>query len=82
MLTQEILAIICCPETHQGLRPADEALVQSLNQRITAGGVLNRAGKPVAERIDGALVRNDGKIAYPIRQNIPILLVDEGIVIP
>jgi uncharacterized protein YbaR (Trm112 family) len=29
--------------------------------------------------VDGGLVREDGRILYPIRQRIPVLLVDEGI---
>ncbi len=31
------------------------------------------------EKIDGGLVREDGKCLYPIRGNIPIMLIDEAI---
>jgi uncharacterized protein YbaR (Trm112 family) len=27
-------------------------------------------------------VRDDGKIAYPIRDGIPVLLIDEGLPVP
>jgi uncharacterized protein len=33
----------------------------------------------VTEPLDGGLVRADQKILYPIRENIPVMLIDEGI---
>ena len=79
MIHTELLKILCCPETHQGLRVAETALVEKLNQQITAGGLKNRAGQPVKEKIDAGLVRADGKFLYAIRQDIPVMLVDEAI---
>jgi uncharacterized protein YbaR (Trm112 family) len=79
MIDAELLKILCCPETHQELRVAEPDLVQKLNQKISAGGLKNRAGHLVKERIDGGLVRTDGKWAYPIRKNIPVMLIDEAI---
>ena len=46
---------------------------------IAAGALTNRAGQPVKEKMDGGLVRADGRFLYPIRHNIPVMLVDEGI---
>ena len=40
---------------------------------------MNRAGQLVEEKIEGGLIRADGKFLYPIRHNIPMMLVDEGI---
>jgi len=79
MIDAELLKILCCPETHQGLRVAEPAVVEKLNQQITAGGLKNRAGQPVTDKIDGGLLRTDGKFLYPIRQDIPVMLVDEAI---
>jgi uncharacterized protein YbaR (Trm112 family) len=79
MIDTELLKILCCPETHQGLRVAEPALVGNLNQQIAAGGLKNRAGQPVKEKIDDGLVRADGKFLYAIRQDIPVMLVDEAI---
>ena len=79
MIDAELLKILCCPETHQGLRVAEPALVGNLNQQIAAGGLKNRAGQPVKEKIDGGLLRADGKFLYAIRQDIPVMLVDEAI---
>ncbi|MCU0782931.1 MAG: hypothetical protein MUF81_02565 [Verrucomicrobia bacterium] len=79
MIDAELLKMLCCPETHQELRVAEPALVENLNEKIAAGGLKNRAGQPVKEKIDGGLLRADGKFLYAIRQNIPVMLVDEAI---
>ncbi len=79
MINAELLRILCCPETHQEVRLADPAVIEKLNAQIAAGALKNRAGQPVQTRIDAGLVRADGKFLYPIRQNIPVMLVDEGI---
>ena len=79
MIDPELLKILCCPETHQEVRLAETAVIDKLNAQIAAGHVTNRAGQAVKDRIDSGLVRADGKFLYPIRQNIPVMLVDEGI---
>jgi uncharacterized protein len=78
-MMEDLLDILCCPETHQGVKLADPALIASINTRIKAGMVKNRGGKIVSEPIDGALVREDRKFLYPIRAKIPVMLIDEGI---
>ena len=79
MIAPTLLQILCCPQTHQPLRPADAPLVELLNRQIAAGQVRNGAGAVVALQINGGLVREDGKFLYPLRDNLPILLADEAI---
>ncbi len=79
MIDAELLKILCCPETHQELRMADPALVEQLNQQAGSGSLKNRAGQPVKEKLDGGFLRADGQFLYPIRKNIPVMLVDEAI---
>ena len=79
MMDAELLKILCCPETHQGISLADPSLVEKLNQQIAAGKLLNRGGRPLTEKIDGGLMRADGRFVYPIRQDIPVMLIDEAI---
>jgi uncharacterized protein YbaR (Trm112 family) len=74
-----LLKILCCPETHQELSQADSALVGRVNEQIAAGTLTSRSGRKLRERIDGGLVRTDGKYLYAVRGGIPDLLVDEGI---
>lgn len=79
MIPNDLLAILCCPETHQGLTEADPALIEQINQKIAAGQLRNRGGQLVQERIGSGLVREDKKWLYPVRQEIPILLIDESL---
>ena len=79
MLNQEFVKILACPETKQPLQCADAPAVERINERIAAGLVVNRDGQTVTEKIDDALVRNDGRFFYPVRQDIPVLLIAEAI---
>jgi uncharacterized protein len=81
MMDAELLKILRCPETHQTVRLAEPAMVDELNRQITSSGVKNRAGKPVKEKIDGGLVRADGKYLYLIRGDIPVMLIEEAILL-
>lgn len=79
MIDAELLKVLCCPETHQAISIADSALVEKLNEQISGGKLKNRGGQPLKEKIDAGLVRADGKFVYPIRQDIPVMLIDEAI---
>lgn len=82
MIDPELLKIMCCPETHQSITLAEPSLIEKLNQHITAGQLRNRSGLVIQEKIDGGLVRADQKYLYPVRQDIPIMLIDEAIPLP
>lgn len=78
-LDQQLLDILACPETKEPVSVADAALIAQLNAAIEAGTVKNRVGDVITEKIDGGLVRQDQHYLYPIRDDIPIMLIDEGI---
>ena len=79
MIDPELLKILRCPETRQVVSPAAPAVVESLNARIASGELRNRAGHPVTEKLQAGLIRSDGQYLYPVRQNIPVMLIDEAI---
>ncbi|MBK7644361.1 MAG: hypothetical protein IPJ19_15180 [Planctomycetes bacterium] len=79
MIDKDLLAILACPETRQPLAEANAEQLKRVNQRIAAGAVKNVGGGEVKQALAGGLVRQDGKIVYPVRDDIPVLLVDEGI---
>jgi uncharacterized protein len=81
-ISQELLDILACPETKQPLTLAEPALLATLNDRIAQGTLTNRGGSSVTEPIDGGLVREDKQYLYPIREDIPIMLIDEAIPLP
>jgi uncharacterized protein YbaR (Trm112 family) len=76
---KDLLAILCCPETKLDVTLADDSLINKLNDAVGRGVLKNKAQKPVTELLDGGLVRSDRKIVYPIREDIPVMLIEEGI---
>ncbi len=76
---KDLLAILCCPETKQAVTLADDQLIQKVNGAIERGTLKNKAQKPVTEKLDGGLIRSDNKILYPVREDITVMLIDEGI---
>jgi uncharacterized protein len=78
-LDSDLLAILCCPETKQDVSLANGALINTLNDRIGKGELKNKGGQAVTEKLDGGLLRADRKILYPIREDIPVMLTEEGI---
>jgi len=78
-MDKELLDMLCCPETKQDVALADPALIASLNREVEAGRLKNRGGEAVKEKLDSGLLRADRKILYPVREDIPIMLIDEAI---
>ena len=78
-IDESLLQILVCPDDKTPVSLADAALVADINSKISLGTAKNRAGQVVKEKIDGGLLRRDGKILYPIRDDIPVMLVEEGI---
>jgi uncharacterized protein YbaR (Trm112 family) len=79
MVDPELLDMLCCPETKEDVALADEALVGKLNALAESGQLRNRGGEIVKEKMDAGLVRADRMFLYPIREDIPIMLIDEAI---
>ncbi|WP_447978835.1 Trm112 family protein [Candidatus Nitrospira bockiana] len=78
-IDKDLLAILCCPETKQDVTLAPQALIDRLNEKIAKGELRNKVGQAVGEKLDGGLMRADKKILYPIREDIPVMLIEEGI---
>lgn len=78
-LDPQLLAILCCPETKQEVTLLDQTLLEKLNAKIKTGELHNMSGSVVKEQLGGGLLRADQTIVYPIRETIPIMLIDEGI---
>lgn len=79
MIDPELLDILVCPETKQPVEPAADELVERLNDAIRRGELRDRSGDTVRDALDGGLVREDGTLLYPVRDDIPVMLIDEAI---
>jgi uncharacterized protein len=79
MLNKETVQILVCPVTHQALQLAEAPLLTRINRAIEAGKLQDQLGRLVKQPIVEGLVRKDGKLLYPVRDGIPVMLADEGI---
>lgn len=81
MIDDELLQILACPATHQPLRVATADELARVNEGIRAGTCKNVDGAAVAGELVEGLVREDATVLYAVRDEIPVLLVEEGILL-
>ena len=78
-ISSELVSIIVCPETKAALHLADDTLIEKLNALITKGELRNRGEATISEALEGGLLREDEEFLYPVRNGIPVMLIDEAI---
>lgn len=79
MLNPELLSLLVCPETQQDVTLAVPDEIARINAAIGQGQVLTVAGARADQPVEAALIRADRRVAYPIRDGIPVMLVPEGL---
>ncbi len=77
-MDRALLDILCCPVTRSPLEVLPERELAELNQRIAARRIKNREDATVDEPLEQALVTRSGKLVYPVRDGIPVLLEDQA----
>ena len=75
----DLVEILVCPETKQPVRLATAAELANVNAKISSGALRNRGGEPVKIALVEALIREDGRILYPVDDGIPVMLVEESV---
>lgn len=78
-IPESLLDILCCPVSHEPLRPLEKSRVKKLNDAIARGELLYVDGSAVDQPISEALVTRDAKVIYAVEGGIPVLLPDRGI---
>jgi uncharacterized protein len=78
-MDKKLLDIVCCPLTKLPLQLLDGERLTRLNRAIQGGSLRNRSEQPLHDSLAEALVTRDGRLVYPVRDGIPILLEEESI---
>ena len=79
MLTEEVLELLQCPLTGKKLSFASDQMILRVNEAIANGNARDRLEQKVSQKIDGGLVAEEEAWIYPIREEIPTLVVEEAI---
>jgi len=75
----KLLEILCCPVSKTPLIVLGQRKLEKLNQAIDKGEALYVGGDKVTEPLTEGLITEDGKVIYPVQDDIPILLEEKGI---
>ena len=78
-MEKRLLTILRCPVTHKGLSLANRDTLLRINAAIDAGTLSNRDGETVTEPWTEALLTDDRKLLYCVRNGIPVLLEGESV---
>lgn len=77
-MDRKLLDFVCCPVTRSSLELLNERELAKLNELIAAHRIRNREDTVVDAPLAEALVTRSGKLIYPIRDGIPLLLEDQA----
>ena len=75
----KLLEILCCPVSKTPLTVLGRQKLDKLNNAIKSGEALFVGGEKVTDSLPEALITEDGKVIYPVQDDIPVLLEEKGI---
>ena len=78
-MDDSFLSLLRCPRTGGELRLAGPEELAGYNDRVREGRLGNAAGQKLTQAMEGALVSECGRWAYPVHEGIPVLLVEEAV---
>ena len=75
----KLLEILCCPVSKTPLTVLGQEKLDKLNKAIANGDALTISGEKVSDVLQEGLITEDGKVIYPVQDDIPVLLEEKGI---
>jgi uncharacterized protein YbaR (Trm112 family) len=75
----QLVEILVCPETRQPVHIASPEELARVNASVRNGTLRNRSGAKVERELSEALVRDDGRVLFPVDDGIPSMLIEESI---
>jgi uncharacterized protein YbaR (Trm112 family) len=75
----KLLEILCCPVSKTPLTILGTEKLDQLNRAIESGNALFVDNTKVTDKLQEGLITEDGKVIYPVQDDIPILLEEKGI---
>lgn len=78
-MDKHLLDILCCPVSKTPVRPLARDELDRLNQAIARGEIETVRGMRLERPLEAALVTTDKRVIYPILDDIPVMLPEEGI---
>ena len=78
-MDKRLLDLLVCPVSKAPLRPLSAGELAALNRAIRAGEVATVAGAAVAAPLAAGLITRDGRVIYPVVDDIPVMLGDASI---
>jgi len=81
IMDKTLLDILVCPKTKEKLIIADAGTIDKINKDITNKKCKNINGESVTETIKEGLLAPQSKVLYIIKDDIPMLIYEGGIII-
>ena len=78
-MDQELLKILCCPQTKVPVELLAAGDLEKLNRGIAEGRIKQADGAAVKQPVAEALITRDRKTIYRVDDGIPIMLIEQGI---
>lgn len=74
-----LLEFLVCPETRQRLRALEEPVLRELNGHIENKSLRDAGGRVLSRPLEDGLIRQDGRVVYPVWEGVPYMRPDHAI---
>lgn len=78
-MDKRLLDLLVCPVSKAPLRVLSSGELAAVNRAIAAGDVITVTGTAVATPLTAGLITRDGRVIYPVVDDIPVMLSDASI---